>query len=52
MAERAINRTKCLKCGYEAAAGDDWGSVDLPSLGSVTQCPECGSTDTTMLRHT
>ena len=50
MAETTVRRTKCLKCGFETAAGtDEWGSVDLPSLGSVTQCPECGSTNTTIL---
>ena len=51
MSEQLTTRTKCLTCGFETPAGDgDWGTVDLPSLGSVTQCPECGSTDTTRLR--
>ena len=37
---------RCLKCGFEAAAdSDEWESVDVPPLGVLTQCPECGSTD-------
>jgi hypothetical protein len=39
-------RRKCIGCGFEAAAGSDaWETVNHPSLGSLTQCPECGSTD-------
>ena len=50
MSETTVQRTRCLKCGFETAAGtDDWDRVDLPSLGSITQCPECGSTNVTML---
>jgi len=38
--------TTCTNCGFEASAGsDEWGSVDHPSLGTLAQCPECGSTD-------
>ena len=36
---------KCINCGFEAPKGSDWGSTDHPTLGSMTQCPECGSTD-------
>lgn len=34
----------CRNCGFEAPAGE-WTVVDHPTLGSVTSCPECGSTD-------
>lgn len=38
---------RCLECGFEAAAGEDvWDSVEHPPLGELTQCPECGSTNT------
>jgi predicted RNA-binding Zn-ribbon protein involved in translation (DUF1610 family) len=52
MSESINTRTKCLKCGFETP-GDtgNWAKVELPSLGSVTQCPECGSTNTTQLRR-
>lgn len=37
---------KCSACGFEApTGGSDWGRADHPPLGTVTQCPECGSTD-------
>lgn len=50
MAERVETQTKCLKCGFETPGGSgDWTKVELPSLGTVTQCPECGSTNTTQL---
>jgi predicted RNA-binding Zn-ribbon protein involved in translation (DUF1610 family) len=52
MSESVQTRTKCLKCGFETPKDTgDWSKVDLPSLGSVTQCPECGSTNTTQLRR-
>lgn len=36
----------CVNCGYRAPAGsDDWDRADHPSLGSLTRCPECGSTN-------
>jgi DNA-directed RNA polymerase subunit RPC12/RpoP len=42
------SRIVCLNCGFEPAAGsDEWGTADHPSLGSLTQCPECSSTNTT-----
>ena len=44
MAEKAIAKPKCLKCGREAGA-DDWERVEHPTLGWMTQCPDCGSTD-------
>jgi predicted nucleic-acid-binding Zn-ribbon protein len=36
---------RCQKCGQTASVGDDWGTVTHPTLGSMTQCPECGSTN-------
>jgi predicted RNA-binding Zn-ribbon protein involved in translation (DUF1610 family) len=40
--------TRCLECGFEAPSGaDEWGSVEHPPLGTMTQCPECGSTNAT-----
>jgi DNA-directed RNA polymerase subunit RPC12/RpoP len=42
--------TRCLACGFEAPPGDEvWESVQHPPLGELTQCPECGSTDTRQL---
>jgi predicted RNA-binding Zn-ribbon protein involved in translation (DUF1610 family) len=47
---QTVQRTKCLKCGFETPAGSGkWTKIAIPSLGSVNQCPECGSTNTTML---
>jgi predicted RNA-binding Zn-ribbon protein involved in translation (DUF1610 family) len=51
MADDAIATTTstvtCLNCGFEAPAGsDEWDSADIPGLGTLTQCPECGSTNT------
>ncbi|WP_254546929.1 hypothetical protein [Halomarina pelagica] len=38
--------SRCLRCGFEAPAGDStWGRVEVPPLGTMTQCPECGSTN-------
>ena len=43
----ATTMTQCLECGFEAPSGADvWDSVQHPPLGEMTQCPECGSTDT------
>ncbi|NIB99927.1 hypothetical protein [Halobacterium sp. R2-5] len=36
---------KCLKCGRTAAPDSDWASGTHPTLGSMTQCPDCGSTN-------
>ena len=50
MADDAIQelRGKCTSCGYEApAGGDGWDSVEHPSLGRMTRCPDCGSTNVT-----
>jgi predicted RNA-binding Zn-ribbon protein involved in translation (DUF1610 family) len=38
--------SRCRKCGFEAPGGDDaWVRIDIPKLGRMTQCPDCGSTD-------
>jgi predicted Zn-ribbon and HTH transcriptional regulator len=44
--ESHMPRARCRNCGFEAPASrDDWARVDHPPLGTLTQCPECGSTD-------
>jgi predicted RNA-binding Zn-ribbon protein involved in translation (DUF1610 family) len=44
--DTASNGTlRCSNCGFEAPNGDDWNRVDHPPIGTLTQCPECGSTD-------
>ncbi|MFQ3318315.1 MAG: putative nucleic-acid-binding Zn-ribbon protein [Natronomonas sp.] len=43
----AESMTQCLECGYEAQQGsEEWGTVEHPPLGELTQCPKCGSTKT------
>ena len=43
-AEHQVKR--CHNCQFEAPASDDrWSKVSHPPLGTLTQCPECGSTD-------
>ena len=38
--------SQCRGCGFEAASGgDEWAAVSSPPFRTVTQCPECGSTD-------
>jgi DNA-directed RNA polymerase subunit RPC12/RpoP len=38
---------RCLECGYEATPEEEnWARVEHPPLGELTQCPECGSTNT------
>lgn len=38
--------SQCVNCGFEAAAGgSEWRRVDSPPLGTLTQCPECRSTN-------
>lgn len=41
-----VARLKCGGCGFEAPLeGDVWGAATHPTLGTLTQCPECGSTN-------
>jgi predicted RNA-binding Zn-ribbon protein involved in translation (DUF1610 family) len=36
----------CMNCGHAAPADSpDWTRARHPSLGAVTQCSNCGSTD-------
>jgi predicted RNA-binding Zn-ribbon protein involved in translation (DUF1610 family) len=38
-------RARCDGCGFQGERGSDaWATVAHPSLGSLTACPECGST--------
>jgi len=41
----ATRNARCVNCGFEAPAGDEWETVEHPPLGTVPACPECGSTD-------
>ena len=44
--ETTLERSRCVNCGFEAPNGDDaWSRVDVPGLGRMCQCPECGSTN-------
>ncbi|MFB6268886.1 MAG: hypothetical protein ABEH83_03020 [Halobacterium sp.] len=45
MAESETKQLRCLECGRTAPPGGDWESATHPKLGSMTQCPECGSTN-------
>lgn len=46
MSPETVPRARCFNCGFEApSAGEEWASVDHPTLGTLTQCPECASTD-------
>ena len=39
-------RSHCWGCGFEAPEGsDEWESIDVVSIGRMTRCPECGSTN-------
>jgi predicted Zn-ribbon and HTH transcriptional regulator len=36
----------CNNCGFAAAPeSNEWESVSVPSLGTMTQCPACESTN-------
>ena len=40
-------RVKCVSCGFEAPqTSEEWERVDYPPLGTLTKCPNCGSTNT------
>jgi DNA-directed RNA polymerase subunit RPC12/RpoP len=37
---------RCLNCGLEASGeSEEWTTATHPTLGSMTQCRECGSTN-------
>lgn len=41
-----VQQKRCHGCQFEAPATDDqWSKVTHPPLGTLTQCPTCGSTD-------
>jgi predicted RNA-binding Zn-ribbon protein involved in translation (DUF1610 family) len=41
-----VQQKQCFECGFENTADSEkWATTTHPSLGSVTQCPECGSTN-------
>ncbi len=41
-----VQLKQCFECRFEAAADDGtWKKTTHPSLGSIMQCPECGSTN-------
>ena len=45
MSEVSKQQLRCHKCSRTAPRDGDWDSASHPKLGSMTQCPECGSTD-------
>jgi predicted RNA-binding Zn-ribbon protein involved in translation (DUF1610 family) len=42
--------SRCTNCGFETDVRGEWETVEAPPLGEVTQCPECGSTNVTIVR--
>ncbi|WP_201293056.1 hypothetical protein [Halobacterium bonnevillei] len=45
MSETQQAQLRCLECGRTAPRNGDWGEATHPTLGTMTQCPECGSTN-------
>lgn len=44
-------KMRCLNCGFEASVNsDEWKTTEHPPLGTLTQCPNCSSTNTSRLR--
>ncbi len=44
--QESAARSHCWSCGFEApAGGDEWETIEVVSLGTMTRCPECGSTN-------
>jgi len=37
--------SRCRNCGFSASPGEGWSTVEVPKFGTMTRCPECGSTD-------
>ncbi|WP_248895988.1 DNA repair protein RadA [Haloplanus halobius] len=45
---QTTTRVACRNCGFEAPTGsDEWETAAHPSHGTLTRCPDCGSTNTT-----
>lgn len=41
-----VTQKRCMECGFsETTDSGAWAATTHPSLGAVTQCPECGSTN-------
>ncbi|MFB6073000.1 MAG: hypothetical protein ABEJ88_08530 [Halobacterium sp.] len=40
----SASQLRCHRCGRTADRAD-WGEATHPTLGSMTQCPDCGSTN-------
>ncbi len=39
-------QSHCWGCGFKAPeGGDEWERVEAVSIGTLTRCPECGSTN-------
>jgi DNA-directed RNA polymerase subunit RPC12/RpoP len=36
---------ECLRCDFEQPEDAEWDIVEDPTLGELTACPECGSTN-------
>ncbi|WP_336036326.1 hypothetical protein [Halobacterium yunchengense] len=45
MSSATRRRLRCHECGRTEPTDGDWGRVTHPTLGSLTQCPDCGSTN-------
>jgi len=39
------SQLQCLECGRTEPATGEWASGTHPTLGSMTKCPDCGSTN-------
>lgn len=41
-----VHVKQCFRCRFRSAVEDgEWKTTTHPSLGTITQCPECGSTN-------
>jgi Zn finger protein HypA/HybF involved in hydrogenase expression len=36
---------ECLSCEFQQSEQGEWDNVEDPTLGELTACPKCGSTD-------
>lgn len=46
MATEPKPRATCYQCGFAAPAeSDEWETTTHPALGTMTQCPDCGTTE-------
>lgn len=38
--------SQCVNCGFSDSPGSDrWDAIEDPTLGRLTRCPDCGSTN-------